>query len=71
MGFRISSVNIPDISPYTKSEQPRIAEKHLTRLAKNGYSVVAISIPCVREPSYFLMVGDRCVDRLITDVPHI
>ena len=41
-GFEISSVGIPEISPYTKSEQPRIAGKHLTRHAKNGYSVVAI-----------------------------
>ena len=42
MGLGISSVGIPEISPYTKSEQPRIAKKHLTRHAKNGYSVVAV-----------------------------
>ena len=42
MGFGISSVGIPEISPYTKSEQPRIAGKHLTRHAKNGYVAVAI-----------------------------
>ena len=42
MGLGISSVGIPEISPYTKSQQPRIAGKHLTRHAKNGYSVVAI-----------------------------
>ena len=42
MGLGISSVGIPEISPYIKSEQPRIAGKHLTRHAKNGYSVVAI-----------------------------
>ena len=41
MGLGISSVDIPEISPYTKSEQPRIAAKHLTRHAKNGYSVAA------------------------------
>ena len=40
-GFEISSVGIPEISPYTKSEQPSIAGKHLTRHAKNGYAVVA------------------------------
>ena len=27
MGLGISSVGIPDISPYTKSEQPRVAGK--------------------------------------------
>ena len=42
MGLGITSVGISEISPYKKSEQPRIAEKHLTRHAKNGYSVVAI-----------------------------
>ena len=42
MGLGISSAGIPEFSPYTKSEQPRIAGKHLTRHAKNGYSVVAI-----------------------------
>ena len=41
MGLGLSSVAISEISPYTKSEQPRIAGKHLTRHAKNGYSVVA------------------------------
>ena len=40
--FRISSVGIPEISPYTKSKQPRITGKHLTRLAKNGNSVTLI-----------------------------
>ena len=34
MGLGISSVGIPEISPYTKSGQPRIAGKHLTRHAK-------------------------------------
>ena len=29
MGLGISSVGIPEISPYTKSEQARAAEKHL------------------------------------------
>ena len=42
MGLGISSIGIPEISPYTKSEQPRIAGKNLTRYVKNGYSVVAI-----------------------------
>ena len=42
MVLGISSVGIPEISPYTKGEQPRIAVKHLTRHAKNGNSVVAI-----------------------------
>ena len=42
MGLGISSVGIPEISSYTKSEQPRIAGKHLTRQAKNGYAAVAI-----------------------------
>ena len=41
-GFEISSVNILNISPYKKSEQPRIAGKNLTRLAKNGNSVTRI-----------------------------
>ena len=41
-GFAISPVGILDISPYTKSEQPRVAEKRLTRHAKNGYAAVAI-----------------------------
>ena len=39
-GFEISSVGIPEISPYTKSEQPRVAEKHLTRHA----NIVAVTI---------------------------
>ena len=33
-GFEISSVGIPEISPYTKSEQPRVRGKHLTRHQK-------------------------------------
>ena len=41
-GFEISSVGILDISQYTKYEQPRVAGKHLTRHAKNGYAAVAI-----------------------------
>ena len=41
MGLGISSVGIPEISPYKKSEQPRIAGKHLTRHTKNSYAVVA------------------------------
>ena len=41
-GFEISSVGILEISPYTKSEQRRVAGKHSTRHAKNGYAAVAI-----------------------------
>ena len=41
-GYEISSVGITDFSVYTKSEQLRIAGKHLTRLVKNGYAAVAI-----------------------------
>ena len=43
-GFGINSVGIPGISPYTKSEQPRIAKKNLTRHAKKGYAVVGLLI---------------------------
>ena len=32
MCLGISSVGIPEISSYTKSEQPRIAGKHLTKV---------------------------------------
>ena len=42
MGLEISSVGIPEISPYTKPEQPRVAGKHLTIHAKNCYAAVAI-----------------------------
>ena len=49
-GLEISSVGILDISPYTKSEQPMVAGKHLKRPAKNGYTAVAIySNPTVAE----------------------
>ena len=34
--FEISFVSTMDISTYTQSDQARIAEKHLTRLAENG-----------------------------------
>ena len=44
MGLGISSVGIPEISPYTKSEQPRVTGKHLTRHTKNGYAAVAIEL---------------------------
>ena len=40
--FEISSIGILDISPCMKSEQPRVAGKHLTRQVKNGYAAVAI-----------------------------
>ena len=38
----VSPICMLDISPYTKSEEPRVAGKHLTRHAKNGYAAVAI-----------------------------
>ena len=38
--FEISFVGTMNISSYTKSEQPRVAEKYLTRLAKNGMAAV-------------------------------
>ena len=44
--FGIISVGISGISPYTKSEKPRVAVKHLMRHAKNGYAVVAIATLC-------------------------
>ena len=60
MGLRISSVGIPEISPYTKFEQPRIAAKHLTKHAENGYAAVAIWHPLRSlEPPYFFRVGNR------------
>ena len=59
MDPEISFVGISEISPYTKSEKPRMAGKHLTRHAKNGYAVVA-NIATLRSPPYFLRVGDRC-----------
>ena len=41
--FDIGSVDISEISQHTKSEQPRVAGKHLTRYAENGYAAVAIA----------------------------
>ena len=72
-GVGISFVGIPEISPYTKSEQPRIAGKHLTRHAgkhstrhaKNGYSDVVKQHPLRSRASLFLRVGDRCHGRQI------
>ena len=58
MGLGISSVSIPEISPYTKSEQPRIAGKHLTRHAKNGYAVVA-NIVTLRSRASLFFEGRR------------
>ena len=63
MGVGISSVGIPEISPYTKSEQPRIAGKHSTRHAKTAILLWLYSIPCVRGLPYLLRVGDRCRSR--------
>ena len=62
MGFGISSVGIPKISPYTKSEQPRIAGKHLTRQAKNGYAVVA-NIATLRSRASLLFEGRQPLSR--------
>ena len=42
MGLGLSSVGIPEISLYMKSEQPRIAGKHFTIHTKDGYAAVAI-----------------------------
>ena len=39
-GFEINFVGTMNISSYTQSEQARIAEKYITRLAKNGMVVV-------------------------------
>ena len=46
-GFEISFVGTINIS-YTQSQQPRVAENHLTRLAKNGMVVVTYiaTLPC-------------------------
>ena len=55
--FEISSVGIPEISPYTKY---RMAGKHLTRHAKNGYAAVAIADPASAGPPIFGRVGNRC-----------
>ena len=41
MGLGISSVGIPEILPYTKSERLGVTGKYLTRHAKNGYAAVA------------------------------
>ena len=38
--FEISLFGTMDISPYTQSEQPRVAGKHSTRLEKNSMAVV-------------------------------
>ena len=35
--FEINSVGILDISPYTKSEQPRLAGKYLNETFKKQY----------------------------------
>ena len=58
MGLGISSVGIPEISPNTKSEQPRIAGKHLTRHAKNGYAVVC-NIATLRSRASLFFEGRR------------
>ena len=40
--LEIGSVGIPEISPYTKSEQPTVAGQHITRHAKYRYAAVGI-----------------------------
>ena len=52
-GFEISSVDIPEISPHTKCEQPRVAGKHLMRLAKNGMAAVTYRATLLRGPPSF------------------
>ena len=69
MGFGISSVGIPEISPYTKSVQPRIAGKHLTRHAKNGYAVVA-NIATLRSRASLLFEGRRPLPRSLDQGKH-
>ena len=64
MGLGISSVGIPEISPYTKSEQPRIAGKHLTRHAKNSYVVVA-NIATLRSRASIFFEGRRPLPRAL------
>ena len=62
IGLGISSVGIPEISPYTKSEQPRIAGNHLTRHAKNDYAVVA-NIATLRSRFSLFFEGRRSLPR--------
>ena len=62
MGLGISSVGIPEISPYTKSEQPRIAGKHLTRHVKNSYAVVC-NIATLRSRASLFFEGPRLLPR--------
>ena len=51
-GFKICPVGILDIS-YTKSEQPRTAGKHLTRIAKNGNSTTLIHSNTLQFSTFF------------------
>ena len=67
MGFEVSSVGIPEISPYMKSEQSRVAGKNLLRHAKNDYAAVVYIATLLRRPLSFCRVGNRCCDRWITD----
>ena len=53
MGLGISSVGIPEILPYTKSEQPRIAGKYLTRIGKNDMAAVAYIVTLLRRAPSF------------------
>ena len=53
MGFEISFVGTIDISLYTYSEQPGVAGKHLTRLAKNGMAAVTYIATMLCGPPSF------------------
>ena len=64
MGFGVSSVSTQEISQYTKSEQPRIAGKHLTRHAKNSYAIVCNIATGLH---IFFKVDDRCRGRWIQE----
>ena len=52
-GFKISFVGTMVISSYTQSEQPRLAGKHLTRLAKNGIAAVTYIATLLHGPPSF------------------
>ena len=46
-----------DISLYTEYEQPRVAGKHLTRLANNGMAAVTCSNPASRASTFLVEVA--------------
>ena len=51
--FEISFVGTMDISSYTQSEQPRVAGKHSTRLAKNAMAAVTYIATLLSKPPSF------------------